>query len=98
ALLYLAHHTPRPWSDEDLAFIREVAQRTRIAVERRRNELMVATDLRDTRLLRDLAARVVVQGDTPRLFDEILAAAITITGADAGTIQLLDESTQELNF
>jgi PAS domain S-box-containing protein len=99
AMLWLSHHLPRSWSDEDLAFIREVAQRTRIAVERRRNEIVVAADLRDTRLLRDLAARVVAEGgDTPALFDDILGAAMTIAGADAGTIQLLDEGTQELQL
>ena len=31
ALLYLNHEGPREWSDEDLAFIREVAERTRTA-------------------------------------------------------------------
>ncbi|MET0268884.1 MAG: PAS domain-containing protein [Sphingomonas sp.] len=38
ALLYLNHSEPRHWSDDDLAFIREVAERTRDASERRRAE------------------------------------------------------------
>ena len=38
ALLYLNHATAREWSAEDLAFIREVAIRTRMVVERRRAE------------------------------------------------------------
>jgi signal transduction histidine kinase len=38
ALLFLNHEAPRTWTDEDLAFIREVALRTRMAVERRRAE------------------------------------------------------------
>jgi PAS domain S-box-containing protein len=38
ALLYLNHETARPWPPEELAFIREVADRTRMAVERRRAE------------------------------------------------------------
>jgi PAS domain S-box-containing protein len=38
ALLYLNHETARPWPAEELAFIREVAERTRMAVERRRAE------------------------------------------------------------
>ena len=38
ALLYLNHAVPRPWSPEELAFVREVAERTRDAVERRRAE------------------------------------------------------------
>ena len=38
ALLYLNHATGRRWPQEELAFIREVANRTRMAVERRRAE------------------------------------------------------------
>ena len=38
ALLYLAQEKAREWSADELEFIREVAGRTRTAVERRRNE------------------------------------------------------------
>jgi PAS domain S-box-containing protein len=38
ALLYLNHAVARDWPEEELAFIREVAERTRSAVERRRVE------------------------------------------------------------
>jgi PAS domain S-box-containing protein len=38
ALLYLNHGSPREWSAKELAFVREVAERTRSAVERRRAE------------------------------------------------------------
>ncbi|MBC9208713.1 PAS domain-containing protein [Roseomonas aerophila] len=38
ALLYLNHDRPREWPAEELTFIREVANRTRMAVERRRAE------------------------------------------------------------
>jgi PAS domain S-box-containing protein len=96
ALLFLNHKSPRTWTDDELAFIRDVAERTRIAVERRRSEQAVAHDLKDTRLLRDLAARLVADDDASLLFDEILAAAMTITEADGATIQLLDPDTDEL--
>ncbi len=42
ALLYLNHAGPRPWSADDLAFLRDVAERTRTAVERRNVELSLA--------------------------------------------------------
>ena len=42
ALLYLNHATARPWSADELAFVREVAERTRVAVERRRAEQELA--------------------------------------------------------
>lgn len=38
ALLYLNHAAAREWPEEELALIREVAERTRVAVERRRVE------------------------------------------------------------
>jgi PAS domain S-box-containing protein len=38
ALLYLNHATSREWTAAELAFIREIAERTRTAVERRRAE------------------------------------------------------------
>ena len=38
ALLYLNHATARIWPVEELAFVREVGQRTRMAVQRRRAE------------------------------------------------------------
>ncbi|WP_380780245.1 PAS domain-containing protein [Sphingomonas sp. R86520] len=39
AILYLSHADIRAWSDEDMAFIREFADRTRTAVERSRSDL-----------------------------------------------------------
>ena len=42
ALLYLNHAVPRPWLSDELMFVREVAERTRDAVERRRAELELA--------------------------------------------------------
>lgn len=39
ALLYLNHATARAWPEDELAFIREVAERTRLATERRRAEI-----------------------------------------------------------
>ena len=38
ALLYINHEAARAWPPEELAFVREVASRTRMAVERRRAE------------------------------------------------------------
>ncbi|MBX9932738.1 MAG: response regulator [Methylobacterium sp.] len=46
ALIYLNHATARSWSEEEVAFLRDVAERTRTLIERRRAE----------RELRELAA------------------------------------------
>jgi PAS domain S-box-containing protein len=71
---------------------------TRDVTEQRAVHAAVAADLKDTRLLRDLAARLISDEDVPSLFDEILAAAMAITEADAGTIQLLHQQSQVLTF
>jgi signal transduction histidine kinase len=42
ALLYLNHASARHWRDDEIAFVREVAERTRIATERRRAEQELA--------------------------------------------------------
>jgi PAS domain S-box-containing protein len=94
ALLYLNHESARTWSDEELAFIREVAHRTRVAVERRRGEQALAADLRYTNLLRHLAVRSVAEDNIRVLYEAILDAAIEITSADAGALQLFDDCTQ----
>ncbi|WP_380878429.1 hypothetical protein ACFB49_16920 [Sphingomonas sp. DBB INV C78] len=42
ALLYLNHEEPRAWSDTDLAFVRNVADRTQAAIERCQAEISLA--------------------------------------------------------
>ncbi len=43
ALLYLNHAEPRDWADDELSLVREVAERTREASERRRAEQALAS-------------------------------------------------------
>jgi len=70
----------------------------RDVTEAKRFESALAADLRDTRLLRDIAAKLVNSEDPQHFYDDILEAAMTIAHADGGTIQLLDESRQVLTF
>lgn len=64
--------------------------------ERKQAETAIAADLRDTRLLRDLSARLITETNIQVLYEEILTAAITLMGADAGALQFYDEATAEL--
>jgi PAS domain S-box-containing protein len=98
ALLYLNHSKARHWSEEELAFIRDIAERTRHAVERRRAEQTLRSDLRVTRRLRDIAARTVSERDLIAVLKEVLDAAVNIAKADGGTLQLLDAGSSELRF
>jgi GAF domain-containing protein len=86
---------PRAWTPDEVTLVEEVAERTWAAIERARAEAIVAANLQDTRLLRDLSARLVTEDDTQTLYREILATAIVLTGADAGTVRILDARSQD---
>ena len=66
ALLFLNHAAPRPWPDEEVAFVRDVAERTRNAVERRRAEQELA------RLNRSLEAEVAARTSELLLAEDYL--------------------------
>jgi signal transduction histidine kinase/ActR/RegA family two-component response regulator len=67
---------------------------TALLDEREQVERVITRELNDTRRLRDVAARLIGTDGSSTLFAEILEAAIEILDGDAGTIQLLDETTQ----
>lgn len=69
ALLYLNDAEPRSWTKDDLEFVREVANRTRTAVERRRAEGELRRNEQRLRFLDQLAQQVSASEDA----DEILA-------------------------
>lgn len=64
--------------------------------DRKLTEQAAAADLTDTRRLHDLSTRLIFESDIQVLYDEILAAAIAIMQADAGSIQLLDPQNNHL--
>jgi len=64
--------------------------------ERKQAEAIITTDLENTRLLRDLSARLITEDNVQVLYDEIMATVITLTRADVGSVQILDQATQEL--
>ena len=80
ALLYLNHATARAWLPDELALIREVAERTRTAVERRR----VETDLRENearlRFLDKLNRETSLAGDA----DGVMSTTTRLLGEHLG--------------
>ncbi|MFN6483469.1 MULTISPECIES: ATP-binding protein [unclassified Nostoc] len=64
--------------------------------DRKLAEATIAADLQDTQLLCELSTRLVTEGDIQTLYQEIISTAIALTRADAGTVQILDEVTQDL--
>jgi signal transduction histidine kinase/PAS domain-containing protein len=76
ALLYLNHDQPRHWTDDEVAFIREVAERTRTAVERRRAEAAVRRNEARLRFLDALGRETARSTDA----DAVLAVTTSMLG------------------
>jgi PAS domain S-box-containing protein len=76
--------------------VQDITERKRIEDECKQAEAAIAADLKDTQLLHELSTRLVTEGNIQTLYQEIMAAAIALTHADAGTVQILDEATQDL--
>ena len=87
--------TPRVWTSDEVAIVDEVAERTWAVLARARTEAEVATNLRHTQLLRELGIRLLIADDPQTLYRDILTTAIALTDADAGTVQIFDERSQE---
>jgi PAS domain S-box-containing protein len=85
----------RDWREDEIELISELANRIFPRLDRARAEAVVAANLRDTRLLRDLSARLVTENDIETLYREILATAIALTGADGGLVRILDDRSQD---
>jgi PAS domain S-box-containing protein len=76
ALLYLNNAGPRAWAEAELDLIREVAERTRTAVERRRAETKVRENEARLRFLVDLGTEAA----RSRSADEVLAITTRMLG------------------
>src|SRR5581483_4616040 len=94
---------PREARPQDLALADAVTQAAAIVIahdteaqERSRAEQAIAADLRDMQVLHDVGTRLVAIDDPRLLYDAILAAAIELTHADAGTLQTFDAAADEL--
>ncbi|RTQ45912.1 PAS domain S-box protein [Hymenobacter gummosus] len=97
--VWLLHHEqPRAWTDQELDLLQETAARTWATAERARAGQIMAADLRATQLLRELGARLTSETNPHVLYDELLQAAVQLLRADAGTLQLLDETTWQLRL
>jgi signal transduction histidine kinase len=82
---------------ERTAELADANARLQAEIEKRKQaEDEIAVDLKDTRLLQGLSARLVSEDNVHVLFQEILSTAIELMGADAGTVQILDAQTHEL--
>jgi|GEM_PF-166280 len=96
AYFAVADSSPRQWMRHEIELIQEVSNRMFPRLERARAEALVEADLRDTQILQELSARLVSEENVQTMYAEIMAAAIRITRADAGTVQIFDVETKEL--
>ncbi|TGX54140.1 PAS domain S-box protein [Sphingomonas gei] len=80
ALLFLNHADPRDWSDEELALIREVAERTRNAVARREAEQALRKNEARLRFLDTLGVATARAADA----DAVMAVTTRMLGEQLG--------------
>lgn len=58
------------------------------------SQFALSEELRNTNILRDLSSRLFSENNVQTIYEGILSAAIEITNARAGTLQVLDTETQ----
>lgn len=80
ALFYLNHGTPRSWREDEIDFVREVAARTRIAVERRRAELALRVANQRLTFLDSVGRAATEAGDA----DAVMAITTRMVGEHMG--------------
>jgi PAS domain S-box-containing protein len=77
---------------------RDITGRKRAQAELSKAQEQLESDLRNMTLLHEVSMRFVQQDDLNGLLEQILDAAIGITGADKGNIQLLEEDGSTLRL
>ena len=95
----------RVWIDARVRRVTDAAGRphgiigiARDITERKRAEEQLAADLAGMRRLQEVSTQLVRDGDSTALLGEIMDAAIAITAADMGTVQLLDADSGTLRL
>jgi len=105
AVLAIHSWVPRTWSPQEVVLTEEVAERTWASVERaraegalRQSEGRLASDLAGMRQLHDVQGKISGSPDFVTALDEILAAAVSFTKTDRGTVQLVPASGEGLEI
>ncbi len=88
--------TGRP--DGWVGVVTDITARKRAELELAATRDQLAVELRAMNLLHELGTRFLRQEELRSLLDGILGAAITITGASKGNVQLLDAASDELTI
>src|SRR5207253_2653683 len=82
ALLFLNHHAPREWPTEDLALIRDVADRTRTAVARREAEQALRASEARLRFLDTLARATSASADADSVMATTARRRFSTSGSE----------------
>ncbi|HEV3444201.1 MAG TPA: PAS domain S-box protein [Gemmataceae bacterium] len=81
-----------------VTLLQDITERKQAEEQLRRSEERLAAKLAGMKRLQEVSTRLVSDGDTTALLLEIVDAAIAVTGADMGNIQLLDHGSGALKI
>jgi PAS domain S-box-containing protein len=84
--------------DHFVAMVQDITERKRAETALRQSEKNLSAELASMVRLQEVSTRLVRAGDGTALLQEILDAAIAITGADMGNIQLFERDSGALRL
>ena len=84
ALLYLNHATARPWSEQELEFVRDAAAIIRTIAERRRAEQELRDEAQALQVLNRTGAAIAAKLDLAEVVQIVTDAGVELTGAAFG--------------
>ena len=97
--------TPRRWDASEVLLVSEAAERTWSAMQRARaaaalkaSQEELRGELADARRLHEASLRLIEEDDIQALYGHLLDAAVSVMGAQFGSIQVLDAERQQLKL
>lgn len=101
--LCVADTESREWLDIEIALVEETAERTWAAIERarsdeklRQSEAQLEAEVETRRQLHQVSTRSIQDDEPDELYDTILDTVVNLLDADFGSLQLLDDDSNNL--
>lgn len=95
---HMGSQTAADFTEQDKLVLRNVAVRATALIVQQRTQQAIQESEAQFRQLHEVSTRLLGKDDLPTLLQAVVDAAIAITGAQKGTVQLHDEATSTLRI